>query len=96
MREKTVEKKIRAHLHSIGASSHKYHGSGYGELGHPDLYGTLPGGRAYFFEIKRPGKKPRPNQVAWLNREKKYGALTASLDSLEELEAMLSTALSPS
>lgn len=84
--EKEVVADIREYLvNELGATCHKMHGSVFTEAGHADLYGTLPGGRAYYFEVKRPGreKQATPAQEAFLKREQKRGALVAIVASAE-------------
>lgn len=86
-----MEKKIREHLRKeYGATVHKYHGSMYGERGHADVYGTLPGGRAFYFEIKRPdGGRLGPLQELFLANEHARGAVIGVVTSIEEVESIL-------
>ena len=85
MKESSIVKKIKEVMLSIGATCHKMHGSVYMEAGTADLLGTLPGARAFYFEVKVPGKKPTPWQEKWLAEEAKRGALVGVVDSLESL-----------
>jgi hypothetical protein len=41
--------------------------------GEPDRISLLPGGRAIFIELKRPGKKLRPEQERSLQRKRDLG-----------------------
>lgn len=94
MLERDVVQKIRLFLRQeFGATVHKYHGSVYGENGHPDLYGTLPGGRAFYFEVKLPetALTVSPSQRRFLALEKSAGALVGVVTSVEETEQLLST-----
>jgi len=92
MHERDIVKKIREHLISkYGATCHKHHGGPYSERGVADLFGTFPGGRAYFFEVKVPGKKATLWQIKWLEEEHKRGAVTGVVTSVEEVETILST-----
>lgn len=82
IREKMLEK--------YGTFLHKNHGGAYGETGAADLYGTLPGGRAIYVELKTPDtikKKTarRKYQEAWLMREARLGAFTAVTASWDDL-----------
>ena len=43
--------------------------------GFPDLMGIGRGGIALFIEVKRPGKKPRPNQISFLETLNNRGAI---------------------
>lgn len=83
MTETTLVKKIRDWLVQEGCLPLKYHGSVYGYSGHSDIYGVLPDGKAFFLEVKLPGKKPEPKQVAFLKLVDSYGAVTGWCDSLE-------------
>lgn len=91
MKEKPVEKKIKEHLRkAYGATVHKYHGSVYGERGHADVYGTFPGGRAFYFEIKRPvGGKLTLLQELFLANEHARGAVIGVVTSVEDVESIL-------
>ena len=52
--------------------------------GFPDLLGLIPGnGRAVFIEVKRPGQKPRPEQVAFLARLRGTGAVAFWASSVD-------------
>lgn len=87
---------IKKALLEYGPSCHVYHASEASEIGHPDLYGTHKG-RAYFFEVKTPGWKPKSEsdkiraarQKIWLNREKKHGAIVGFVHSAREAIALL-------
>ena len=89
MKESDLVKKIRDWLVSEGCLALKMHGSVYSYRGHSDVYGILPGGRAFFLEVKLPGKKPEPHQVAFLKLADSYGAVTGWCDSLEGAKKLL-------
>jgi len=91
MKEKAAEKKIREHLKkTYNATVHKYHGSIYGERGHADVYGTLPGGRAFYFEIKRPvGGKLTLLQELFLATEHSRGAVIGVVTSPDEVDTIM-------
>lgn len=92
MKERDIVKKIRTELlDRLGVRLHKATGGPYGEIGASDLYGTLPGGRAVYVEVKMPGKKGRPEQVHWLEAEAKMGAVAVLVTSWDELQQILST-----
>lgn len=83
-------------LDEFGTIMHKVHGGPYSETGASDLYGTLPGGRAIYVEVKTPdtigiNTPTRSNQDAWLAREARLGAFTAVVDSYAMLERLLMT-----
>lgn len=61
-----INKKIKPYLQSeYGARVIKYHGGPFSEAGVADLLCCIKGVFAAF-EVKRPGEKPRANQVAFL------------------------------
>ena len=99
-RENALLNKVRLAMKAHGASCHRYHGSAYGERGHSDLYGTIRRqgtdegsfyGVPYYLEIKAPGKLStlKPWQEAFLEEERRHGAMTGVIDSLEALQAFL-------
>jgi len=94
MKEKSLEKKVRAWLTARGVCNYKFHGSPYSIKNFPDIFGVLPGGRAYFIELKAPGKKPRPGQLAFLAFLAEQGAVAFWADSLEEVERRILPLLS--
>lgn len=85
-------------LDEFGTILHKVHGGPYSETGASDLYGTLPGGRAIYVEVKTPdtindvNAITRRHQDAWLAREARLGAFTAVVDSYAMLERLLMSA----
>lgn len=62
MREKTIEQKFREAVRDAGGLAVKFTSPGWD--GMPDRLALLPGGRMAFVEVKAPGKKPRPLQLA--------------------------------
>lgn len=89
MKESAIVQKIRDWLVKEGCLAMKYHGSVYGYAGHSDIYGVLPSGRAFFLEVKVPGKTPDPHQTAFLRLADFYGAVTGWADSLEDAKRVL-------
>jgi len=87
--------KIRKHLlEKYGIRLHKNHGGAYGETGAVDLYGTLPGGRAVYIELKTPKSIGKRNnrtifQGMWLQHEASQGALAFVASSIESVDAVL-------
>lgn len=55
----------------------------FGEKGDPDWECTLPGGRRCLIEIKRPGERPTPQQLAKLRRLNEQGGVGLWVDSGE-------------
>ena len=62
MREKTIEQKFRAAVKAAGGLAVKFTSPGFD--GVPDRIVLLPGGKMAFVEVKAPGEKPRPLQLA--------------------------------
>lgn len=89
-RESLLRTKIVAKLKEKGATPHVYHATPYGETGHSDIYGAYKG-RAFYFEVKPPEWVPRgqkekthfAQQVVWLGRQLKSGAVCAVVRSPE-------------
>ena len=59
--------------------------------GHSDLAGVLKGGRAFYFEIKRPGKSTKPGdlQDTFLTEMAFAGALAAEVSSVDQVVELL-------
>lgn len=57
-----------------------------GMVGVPDRLVVLPGGAVWFVELKRPGGRARPTQIAMLGRLAGLGANVALLSSKEEVD----------
>ncbi len=65
-----------------------------GFKGIPDLGGTLRGGRSIYVELKRPGKKSDPFQVAAQDMLERQGAVVLrDITNVEQLHAALRAAL---
>lgn len=52
--------------------------------GQSDLCGHRPDGRAWYIEVKRPGRKPRKNQQDFLDAMQNSGALAGVAHSVDE------------
>jgi hypothetical protein len=61
----------------------------YSEPGAADLWGRLPDGRPFECEVKRPGERPRRNQVAWLMKLNGLGSPAFWVDSTVVLDLVL-------
>lgn len=59
----------------------------YSAPGLPDVL-HLEGGRAYFFEVKAPGGRATPLQVATLEQLAKAGAVAALVRSVADVKAI--------
>lgn len=60
----------------------------FGEPGAADLFGALPDGRHFDLEVKRPGGRPRLEQVRWL-REANRRSPAFWVDDAAVLERLL-------
>jgi hypothetical protein len=61
----------------------------YGFPGLPDVIGVLPGGRALFIEVKKPGGRVRPEQRAFLDAATRAGAVAFVAYSMDDVDARL-------
>jgi hypothetical protein len=94
MKETDLRKKIKDYLKDeYGASVHVYHGHAMGELNHPDMYGTLPSGRAYWLELKLPKSKHDKNhllcQIDWLRRERDKNAVCGMISCVQSVDIVM-------
>lgn len=81
MDEKTIETFLRDKVKAVGGEAYKFVSPGH--IGVPDRLVVFPGGRIAFVELKAPGKKPRPNQIAQIERLRRLGADVEVIDSKE-------------
>lgn len=58
-------------------------------VGLPDRLVMLPGGRAFFVELKRPGGKTRPIQDRVIGMIRRLGFAVHVVDSREGVDALL-------
>lgn len=74
-----------------GATAHKHYGGAFSEKGASDIFGTLPGGRAYYIEAKARGKLSTLTEVQeiFLRREAWNGAVAFATDSVEGVRVAL-------
>ena len=86
--EKSITAAIRRYLKSIGAKVEKQHGGRFGKSGVPDLLGCYQG-RALALEVKRPGGKPTPLQLKELSEWQQSGAITAKVESVEDVKKLI-------
>jgi hypothetical protein len=88
MREKTIERKLAQAAKAAGGIAMKL--SCPGTAGMPDRLVLLPGGKAGFVEVKAPGQKPRPLQVARMGALRRLGFKAFVLDSEEQIQYIIS------
>ena len=86
--EKKIERKLVAAVKAMGGICPKWVSPGFD--GVPDRIVLLPMGRIGFVEVKAPGKKTRPLQAARLRLLKCLGFQVFTLDSIEEIQGILS------
>lgn len=55
-----------------------------GTKGQADLQGHRPDGKAWYLEMKQPGKKPTAEQQNFINQMQASGAIAGWADSLEK------------
>ena len=87
MREKTIEQKFKAAVKNAGGLALKFTSPGFD--GVPDRLALLPGGRMAFVEVKAPGKKPRPLQLARHRLIRQLGFRVYVLDDEEQIGGMI-------
>lgn len=93
MREKQIEQKLVQAVRKIGGMCLKFVSPIFD--GMPDRLIILPGGKIAFAELKAPGKKPRPLQLARHKALMKLGFHVYVIDSIEQIGAILDEIQSP-
>ena len=89
MREKETEQKLVKAVKASGGIAPKLVSPGFD--GMPDRLILLPGGIIAFAELKAPGKKPRPLQLARHRLLRKLGFAVYVIDDPEQITEMLET-----
>ncbi len=87
MREKQIEQKLVQAVRKSGGMSLKFVSPNFD--GMPDRLILLPGGKIAFAELKAPGKKPRPLQLARHKTLTNLGFRVYVIDSAEQIGAIL-------
>ena len=87
MREREIERKLVSAVKSRGGICPKFVSPGFD--GMPDRVVLLPHGKIGFVEVKRPGEKPRPLQIARHRLLRKLGFLVFVLDGEEQIGGMI-------
>ena len=87
MREKTIEQKFTAAVKNAGGLALKFTSPGWD--GVPDRLALLPDGKLAFVEVKAPGKKPRPLQLARHRTLRRLGFKVYVLDDEEQIGGMI-------
>ena len=87
--ESQLVTQVLAYLRSLdNCWAHKIHGSRYSDAGEPDIDACIAG-RTVKIELKMPGNKPKPVQMASMRRWERSGALVFWATSLDEVMTYL-------
>ena len=87
MREKSIEQKLSLMVKKRGGICPKWVSPGFD--GVPDRIVLLPEGCVAFVEVKAPGKKPRPLQIARHKLLTRLGFKVYVLDNAEQIGGIL-------
>lgn len=87
MREKTIEQKLVTAVKKQSGICPKFVSPGFD--GMPDRLVLLPFGRFAFVEVKAPGEKPRPLQLARHGMLQKLGYRVYVLDAVNQIEKIV-------
>ena len=87
MREKAIEQKLSLMVKKRGGICPKFVSPGYD--GMPDRIVLLPGCHFAFVEVKAPGKKPRPLQIARHKLLTRLGFKVYVLDNEQQIGGIL-------
>ena len=87
MREKQIENKLATEAKKLGGIALKFVSPSFD--GMPDRLVLIPDGHIAFVELKAPGKKPRPLQLARHRFLRSLGFRVYAIDSMEQIGGML-------
>ena len=87
MREKVIEQKLVRAVKNMGGIAPKFVSPGLD--GMPDRIVLLPGGHIGFVEVKAPGEKPRPLQLARHGLLRRLGFKVFVLDDEKQIGGIL-------
>ena len=87
MREKQIENQLVSQVKKIGGIAPKFVSPGF--AGMPDRLVLIPDGLIAFVELKAPGKKPRPLQLARHRLLRLLGFRVYVIDGAEQIGGML-------
>ena len=87
MREKTIEEKLVKKAKERGGVALKFVSPGFD--GMPDRIVILPDGHVGFVEVKAPGKKARPLQLARHSLLMRLGFKVYALDDISQIGGIL-------
>lgn len=86
--EKDVERALRDKVREAGGIAFKFVSPGIS--GVPDRIVVLPDNHVGFVEVKKPGKKTRPEQEYQIRRLQKMGCYVTVLDDPEDIDTVIS------
>lgn len=86
-REKEIEEKLRLSVKAHGGIALKFTSLGFD--GMPDRLILLPNGKMAFAELKSPGKKPRPLQLARHRLLRRFGFKVYVIDGTEQIGGII-------
>ncbi|WP_054939050.1 VRR-NUC domain-containing protein [Paenibacillus ihuae] len=92
MRERDIETYLRKQVKAAGGLAYKW--TSPGNAGVPDRIVVLPFNRVHFVELKAPGQKPTPLQLAQHRELTARGCSVWVIDSKEGVDAFLQEARS--
>ena len=87
MREKEIEQKLVKAVKNGGGICPKFVSPGFD--GMPDRIILLPDGKFAFVELKAPGEKPRPLQLAMHRLLRKLGFKVYVIDGTEQIGGVI-------
>ena len=87
MREKIIEQKLVTAVKKQGGICPKFVSPGFD--GMPDRLVLLPFGKFVFVEVKAPGEKPRPLQLARHGMLSRLGFQVYVLDDAKQIETII-------
>jgi len=87
MTEKTLERNLRDRVKDMGGLAIKVWPVSM--TGLPDRLILMPGGKVHFAELKSPGERPKPHQLAAHRLLRDLGFTLAVIDSAETLKTFL-------
>ena len=87
MLEKTIEKKLTTAVKKAGGIAPKFVAPSF--AGMPDRLILLPDGKFAFAELKAPGEKPRPLQLARHRLLKKLGFKVYVIDGVQQIGGVI-------
>ena len=93
MREKAIERELVGAVKACGGICPKLVSPGTDGL--PDRMVLLPGGHIGFVEVKAPGKKPRPLQLARHRQLTQLGFQVYVLDDTSQIGGILNAIHTP-